>query len=80
MNLPGNVDHDPSKPNVYKVRTDGSIAADIVSYVDDNRVSAGSRESAWLASSKVAKTASWLGLQDAARKRRPPSQRPGAWA
>eukprot|EP00978_Attheya_sp_CCMP212_P027155 scaffold90616_cov31-Attheya_sp.AAC.2 len=67
--------HDP-----MNVRTDGSIAADIVSYVDDNRVSADSRESAWLASSKVAKTASWLGLQDAARKRRPPSQRPGAWA
>jgi hypothetical protein len=80
VNLPGNPQYDPSKPRVYKVRADGTIASDIVCYVDDNRVTAPTEEEAWLASSRVAKTASWLGLQDAARKRRPPSQRPGPWA
>jgi hypothetical protein len=80
VNLPGNGKYDPSKPLIYKVRKDGSIAADIVCYVDDNRVTAGSEEDAWRSSSRVAKSASWLGLQDAARKRRPPSQRPGPWA
>eukprot|EP00978_Attheya_sp_CCMP212_P042877 scaffold269462_cov51-Attheya_sp.AAC.1 len=80
VNLPGNVVYDPSMPLIYKVRKDGTIAADIVCYVDDNRVTAGSEEDAWRLSSRVAKSASWLGLQDAARKRRPPSQRPGPWA
>eukprot|EP00978_Attheya_sp_CCMP212_P029827 scaffold107351_cov30-Attheya_sp.AAC.1 len=80
VNLPGNGKYDPSMPLIYKVRKDGTIAADIVCYVDDNRVTAVSEEDAWRSSSRVAKSASWLGLQDAARKRRPPSQRPGPWA
>jgi hypothetical protein len=33
----------------------------------------------WLASSKFANTASYLGLQDAARKRMAPSQNPEPW-
>eukprot|EP00978_Attheya_sp_CCMP212_P014301 scaffold36374_cov58-Attheya_sp.AAC.7 len=69
--------------NVFRwdrVRVDGTIAAEIVGYVDDNRVTSSTEEKAWLASSRVAKSAAWLGLQDAARKRRPPSQRPGPWA
>eukprot|EP00978_Attheya_sp_CCMP212_P026662 scaffold88179_cov67-Attheya_sp.AAC.1 len=80
VNLPGNPRYDPSKPLIYKVRCDGTIAAEIVGYVDNNRVTSSTEEEAWRASSKVAKTASWLGLQDAARKRRPQSQRPGPWA
>jgi hypothetical protein len=80
VNLPGSEWYDPSKPLIYKVRVDGTIAAEIVGYVDDNRVTSSTEEEAWLASSRVAKSAAWLGLQDAARKRRPPSQRPGPWA
>jgi hypothetical protein len=53
---------------------------DIHSYVDDNRETAPTAEMAWLASCQVAKTCSWLGLQDAARKRRPPAMETGAWA
>jgi hypothetical protein len=41
---------------------------------------ANARKEAWRASSKAAKTCSWLGLQDAVRKRREPSLEPGAWA
>eukprot|EP00978_Attheya_sp_CCMP212_P008743 scaffold20529_cov53-Attheya_sp.AAC.4 len=47
VNLPGNGKYDPSMPLIYKVRKDGTIAADIVCYVDDNRVTAGSEEDAW---------------------------------
>ena len=48
--------------------------------MDDLRGTAPTREEAWLASSAMAQGASYFGLQDAARKRRPPSQTPGAWA
>ena len=41
---------------------------------------AATEELAWLSSSPVAKTLAFLGLQDAAQKRRKPSQTPGAWA
>jgi hypothetical protein len=37
-------------------------------------------ELTWQASSRFAKIASLLGLQDTPRKRRPPSQQPGAWS
>ena len=80
INLPGSVEYDPSKPWICNVREDGSIAADIHTYVDDLRGTAPTREEAWLASSAMAKGALYFGLQDAARKRRPPSQTPGAWA
>ena len=48
--------------------------------MDDIRVTSATEEEAWLASSKVAKTAAYHGCQDAARKRRPPRLLPGAWA
>jgi hypothetical protein len=80
LNQPGDPDYRPEVPWISKRRRDKRIAADIHSYVDDNRETAPTAEMAWLASSQVAKTCSWLGLQDAARKRRPPSREPGAWA
>jgi hypothetical protein len=80
LNIPGNPDYRPSDPWVSKRREDSRIAADIHTYVDDNRETAPTEELAWLASSQVAKMNSWLGLQDAARKRRPPAQKAGAWA
>jgi hypothetical protein len=61
------LDYNPSKPTVYKVWRDGVIAADLVGYVDaDNCVIAPTEEEAWWSSSRVAKIAAWLGLQDAA--------------
>ena len=80
LNLPGNEDYDPSKPWICKVREDGQIAVDVHSYVDDLRGTAPTKEEAWQASSAMAKGSAFFGLQDAARKRRPPSQSPGAWA
>ena len=55
-------------------------ASELKTYIDDLRTTAKDQRLAWLASSKIAKGCAWLGLQDAARKRREPSQTPGAWA
>ncbi|KAL7577357.1 hypothetical protein ACA910_002090 [Epithemia clementina (nom. ined.)] len=80
LNVPGDQACKPSEPWVSKRRADGTLAADVHVYVDDLRETAPSSEEAWLAASQMAKAASFYGLQDAARKRRPPSQTPGAWA
>ena len=80
LNLPGDSDYDPSLPWIRKIRGNGDIAADVHPYVDDLRETAPTEEEAWLAASKMAKGAAYYGLQDAARKRRPPSRTPGAWA
>jgi hypothetical protein len=80
LNLPGSETYDPSLPWVYKVRKDGSPAADFFFYVDDNRTTGNSEEEAWLAARRVASVCSYLGIQDAARKRRKASKNPGAWA
>ena len=79
-NLPCSEGYDATLPWIAKVRKDQKSAADLAQYVDDVRVVAPTEELAWQCSSKIAKTACYLGLQDAARKRRPQSQRPGAWA
>jgi len=81
LNLPGSKRYDPGKAWVYKVRAnDGAVAADLVTYVDDQRVSAPTELESWRASRRVASINNYLGLQDAARKRRGPSQEPGAWS
>ncbi|KAL7572643.1 hypothetical protein ACA910_010392 [Epithemia clementina (nom. ined.)] len=80
VNLPGNPDYDSDSPWVYRVRKEDSLAADMHPYVDNMRETGPTKKEAWAAASKMAKTLSYFGLQDAARKRRPPSQTPGAWA
>ena len=79
LNLPGDASYSPSRPWVSKRRADGQIASDTDPYVDDWRNWAPTKELAWLAGSQLAKTCSYLGIQDAARKRRAPSQSPGPW-
>jgi hypothetical protein len=80
FNLPGSVAYDPSRPWVSKRRSDGDIAADMVSYCDDLRTCGPSREAALFATKRVASVCNYLGIQDAPRKRRFPSRFPGAWA
>jgi hypothetical protein len=81
MNLPGSETYDPSLPWVSKVRLDdGRIAADLFIYVDDVRLTGSSSEECRQAGRRAASVANSLGIQDAARKRRFGSQRPGAWA
>jgi hypothetical protein len=80
MNLPGALGYDPTKPWVFKCREDGNPAADFVLYVDDNRSVGNTRAEARLAARRVASVCSYLGVQDASRKRRSASKTPGAWA
>ena len=79
-NLPGTPSYDGRFPWIYKVRKDGRLAGDTRRFMDDLRNSAPTRRLAWEASTRIGKVTSWLGQQDAPRKRRPPSQTPGAWA
>jgi hypothetical protein len=80
LNLSCSKGYDATKPRVMKMQADGDIALEVVQYVDNVGIIAATRELTWLCSSKMAKGLCFLGLQDAARKRREPSRRPGAWA
>jgi hypothetical protein len=80
LNLPGDDDYDPTLPWVFKSKRDGSMAPDVHVYVDDIRCSGRTELECWRASQRVSSVLASLGLQDAARKRRPPSQKAGAWA
>ena len=80
LNLPGTQDYDATLPWILKMRYDGKLAAGLVQYIDDLRIMAATKALAWAASSRMAKGLAYLGLQDAARKRRESSQKPGAWA
>ena len=80
LNLPGMEGCDPSLPRVRKVRHDGLAAADLVSFFDDARICGPNQALARLAMRQITSMIQCHGNQDAARKRRPESQRPGAWA
>jgi len=80
LNLPGTLEYNCSEPWVCKRRSDHLIAADVEIYVDDERPSGPTACEAWRASQRISSIQGSLGIQDAARKRRPPSQEPGAWA
>ena len=79
-NLPGTRTYQPGIPWIAKYRSSGELAADAHDYVDDLRGTGPTAEDAWQVSSKIAKTAAYHGVQDAARKRREQTQSPGAWA
>jgi hypothetical protein len=83
-NLPGSEQYIPSDPWVYKAHFNPgqkpTISNDLVIYVDDVRTIACSYAECRLASRVVASLVNHLGLQDAARKQRDPSQAPGPWA
>ena len=81
MNLPGQVDYDPTLPWVSKIRFgDQCIACDVVIFVDDLRVTGPTQKEAWQAAQRAAAVLNTLGIQDAPRKRRDGSQAPGAWS
>ena len=64
-----------------KLRTvSNTVANDFFIYVDDVRTSAATYEECRGVSRCVGSGLNWLGLQNAARKRRDPSQLAGAWA
>jgi len=80
LNQPGDEDYQAKLPWIMQVRDDGKLATAVCQYIDDLRTCAASEKDAWEASCRIGKVLSHLGLQDAARKRREPSQSPGAWS
>ena len=81
LNLPGDRHFDPSLPLVMKWNASVErIAGDVEGFVDDLRSSGHSIENVWQVSRQLASRVQYQGIQDAPRKRRPPSQNPGAWA
>jgi hypothetical protein len=80
MNLPGSAGYTPDMPRVYRVRKDGTLAADLFKYMDDLRCTAPTAHDAWMGAKQICGRLSWLGLQDAPRKRSNASITPRAWA
>jgi hypothetical protein len=81
QNLPGDESYDPTLPWIAKIRHESrQVAADVPIYVNNCCITAPTQDLAWLAARCMAKVCLWLGLQDAAQKRREPSTTPGAWA
>ncbi len=81
LNLPGDPSYDPAKPRVYKWNSEtNSIAGSFGTYVDDIRTQHQSEKLCRDVTRRVASGVGYLGQQDAPRKRRWASQRPGAWS
>ena len=80
LNLPGSKDYRPTKPWVYRTKWDGSLAAFYGTYIDDIRTRDSNEVGCRRTTRRVASRINYLGQQDAPRKRRPPSKKPGAWA
>ncbi|MFN9981548.1 MAG: hypothetical protein ACK53Y_16605, partial [bacterium] len=67
-------------PWVYRVTRDGSKRNGGPTYVDDVRMMGSSLLACWAVAHQFATLLTYLGIQVASRKTRPPSKRPGAWA
>ena len=80
FNLPGSKSYNPSLPRVYRVRVEGTVAGDLFIYIDDLRVTCPTKEECWEGAHQVCCRLTWLGLQDAPRKRSEVSTTPRAWA
>jgi hypothetical protein len=83
LNLPGSVSFDPTLPWVMKWNNaENQMAGDVVTFIDDLRATGYNSESAWQVARQVASRMQYgyLDIQDAPRKRRPSTQKPGAWA
>ena len=80
LNLLGSPRYDARRPMVSKRRKDGSLSSDVFAYMDDKRPVGSGEEECWRAARRAASQCNFLGIQDAARKRKAPSQTPGPWA
>lgn len=79
LNLPGSPDYSPSEPWVSKRTVDGHIPPDAFTFVDDIRTVGRTEDICDNASRRIGSGLNYLGEQEASRKRRPSSQRWGAW-
>ena len=71
LNLIGNKDYNPTYSKVFKWDNHAKqIAGELIAYIDDLRAIGFSLEHAWLIARRVGSYLQFLGIQDAARKRR----------
>ena len=71
INSIGNNNFNPLLPNVFKFdEINKRVAGDLIAYVDDLRTLGSSLEEAWRIARQVMTRLQYLGIQDAARKRR----------
>ena len=81
LNLPFSDTFNPGMPWLYKLDSRvNRIASDAVTFMDDSRITGHSIEACWQAGRQLASKLQHLGIQDAARKKRPPSLDAQAWA
>jgi hypothetical protein len=81
LNLPGSSTYDPAKPWVFNfTSSDGTIAAGYMLYIEDSRPTGPTLDEYRKSQRKFSATCNHHGIQDAARKQRPPSLTPRAWA
>lgn len=81
LNLPGLDTYDTTKPKLMKWNSvKNGMAGDVVTFVDDVRMIGSSRERCRYVHRQFSSQMQYLGIQDAPRKLRPPSQsQAGAW-
>ena len=77
LNLPGTRCYNPKLPWVMKVRFDDNLACKVYVYVDDGCLTGWSKLAYWLAARRFCSVLSFLGIQDASRKRTFPLPDPG---
>lgn len=81
LNVPGAPDYDPSRPTVQRrVGRTGDLCGNFEVYIDDIRVCGPSLRACVKVARRIASRCNYLGIQDAARKRRFPSRNPGVWS
>ena len=82
LNLPGNRQYNPSVAWLLKCHTDGSLASNFVTFVDNLRLAAKGLKHVRELGQAVSTKQAYLSIQDALRKLRAAggTKRPGAWA
>ena len=78
INLPGSDGYNPTKPWIAKQWNDQE-ASDSKAYMDDGRTHGSNERITRKATRRVASITQYLGQQNADRKSRPPSKKPGPW-
>ena len=81
LNLPCSKNFDPTAPWIYKWNNlSNNLAGDVISFVDDFRITGYSVENCWQCGRRLASVLQSLGIQEAARKRSSPTLNADAWA
>ena len=82
LNLPGTKAYKPNQAWIIRVREDGTLASDFVTFVDDQRVCGAGPQRTKEAGHTLSTREAYLGIQDALRKLRSSggTRYPGAWA